>query len=128
MNSEPKKIHKLFKKLLDEPKHLFLAKGQKLIAPKRQGVYIIRKKKVVFHVGRTTRAQRGLHQRLTAHLHGRSSFVRACFNRNGDRLRLRFSYQILIVSNPRHRALLEAYAAGKLCPKHFGTGEIEDHT
>ena len=32
----------------------------------------------------------------------------------------RFKY--LEVENIRQRALLEAYAAGNLCPIHFGTG------
>ena len=126
MSSEPDKIRKLFEKLLCAPRHRFPAKGQTLIAPQKkqdQGVYIIWNGRVVYHVGRTTRARNGLHQRLTAHLRGRSSFTKALFNRDGDQLRLEYDYQALVVSNARHRALLESYATGVLCPRHIGTGE-----
>ena len=123
MVSEPNKIHRLFARLCRQPRQPFPAKGLSLNAPRLQGVYIIRKGKVVFHVGRTTRAKRGLHQRLTAHVRGRSSFTRVFFNRDGDQLREGYDYQILVVGDPRHRALLESYAAGCLCPKHMGTGE-----
>jgi hypothetical protein len=105
MRSESTTIRRLFEKLINEPRHRFPAKGETLNAPRQQGVYIIRKGKVVFHVGRTTRAKTGLHHRLTQHLHGRSSFTKATFDRDGDRLRERYDYQTLVVPNPRRRAL-----------------------
>jgi hypothetical protein len=86
-------------------------------------VYIISKGETVFHVGRTTRAKNGLHQRLSNHLHGRSSFTKALFNRDGNQLRNGFSFQALVVTDSRLRALLESYSVGSLCPKHIGTGE-----
>ena len=123
VRSEPNKIRTMFSRLCGQPRQRFPAKGQTLSAPREQGVYIIRKGRAVFHVGRTTRAKRGLHQRLTAHLHGRSSFTRVFFNRDGDQLRDGYDYQTLVIADPRHRALLESYAAGSLCPRHIGTGE-----
>ena len=123
MSSEKLKIKRLFAKLCARPKNRFPAKGQILDAPIKQGVYIISKGKTVCHVGRTTRAKNGLHQRLSAHLYGRSSFTKAFFNRDGNQLRNGYSFQALVVADGRLRALLESYATGCLCPKHIGTGE-----
>ena len=123
MGSEKLKIKRLFEKLSGQPKQRFPAKGQILDVPKDQGIYIISKGKTVFHVGRTTRAKNGLHQRLSAHLYGRSSFTKAFFNRDGDQLRDGYNFQALVVADGRLRALLESYAVGCLCPKHIGTGE-----
>ena len=123
MGSEENKIKRLFTKLCDQPRKKFPAKGEKLEAPTQHGVYIISKGNAVCHVGRTARAKNGLHQRLTAHLRGRSSFTLAFFNRDGDQLRNGYSFKSLEVPDARERALLEAYATGCLCPKHIGTGE-----
>lgn len=73
-------------------------------------------------MGRTTRAQNGLRQRLFGHLNGRSSFTRVFFARDGSQLRAGYRYKVLVVSDPRIRALLEAYAVGRLCPQHLGLG------
>ncbi len=123
VRSEPKVIRTLFARLCAQPRQRFPEKGQSLSAPREQGVYIIRKGKVVFHVGRTTRAKKGLHQRLTAHLRGRSSFTKVFFSRDGDQLRDGYDYQFLVVIDPTQRAFLESYAAGSLCPRHIGTSE-----
>lgn len=128
MGSEKLKIKRLFTKLCGQPKLRFPAKGQTLEAPMEQGLYIISKGKTVFHVGRTTRAKNGLHQRLSAHLYGRSSFTKAFFNRDGNQLRNGYRFQALIVADGRLRALLESYAIGCLCPKHIGTGECKCRT
>mgnify|MGYP006299234359 CR=1 FL=1 len=122
MGSERARIRRLFMRLMEQPLMDFPAARQPLEAPEKHGVYVITKGKSVFHVGRTTRAQRGLHQRLSAHLYGRSSFTRVVFNRDGSQLRAGFKFRYLVVQNARHRALLEAYAAGCLCPKHMGVG------
>src|SRR5258705_9068935 len=119
----PWRIRRLLKNLLAQPRHYFPPKGKGLDAPTAQGVYVISKGRVIWHVGRTTRAKKGLKQRLIAHLRGRSSFTAKVFNRNGERLRNGFAYQFLKVADHKSRALLESYAAGCLCPRHFGTSE-----
>lgn len=119
----PWRIRRLFEKLRAQPRWRFPQKGKGIDAPTEQGVYIISKGRVVHHVGRTTRAKSGLKQRLTAHLRGRSSFTVKMFNRDGSKLREGFVFQYLQVAGNKHRALLESYAAGCLCPRHFGTSE-----
>ena len=122
MRAEPQRIRALYTQLLSQPCTKFPPARHRLDAPKKQGVYIIRKGDTVYHVGRTTRAKNGLHQRLSDHLGGQSSFTRVFFDRDGKKLRSGFTFQCLVVENPRHRAILEAYAAGSLCPKHMGVG------
>lgn len=98
--------------------------GQRLNCPRCQGVYLIFDPRGrVAHVGRTTRAQAGLAQRLKAHLAGRSSFVVKFLANQPATLRQGYSYSFVEVSQPRLRALVEAYATGVLCPQHIGTGE-----
>lgn len=121
----PRRIRRLFKRLLAQRCYPFPQKGTGIDAPLVQGVYIIKKARVVWHVGRTTRAKNGLKQRLTNHLRGRSSFTIKEFKGNGGRLRTGFVYQYLKVPNHKYRALLEAYAAGCLCPRHFGTSKSQ---
>ena len=87
MGSERNKIRRLYTKLVAQPRIKFPAPRQPLDAPKEHGVYIIMKGRSIFHVGRTTRAKDGLHQRLTGHLNGRSSFTKTNFNRDGSKLR-----------------------------------------
>jgi hypothetical protein len=119
----PWRIRRLFKKLLAQPSHPFPQRGIGIDAPTAHGVYVIKKARVIWHVGRTTRAKNGLKQRLTGHLRGKSSFMDKKFKRKGDKLRSGFVYQYLKVKDHKHRAILEAYAAGCLCPRHFGTSE-----
>ncbi len=73
---------------------------------------------LVVYVGRTTRAQYGLHQRLRNHLAGKSALARGVGG--GNALRSGYTYQCLSVPNDRHRALLEHVAVGILCPKYLG--------
>lgn len=126
LNSEQRRIRKLFKRLLGCKRRPFPEHGRGLDAPTEQGVYVIyTPKRLVAHVGRTCRGKSGLHQRLANHLHGRSSFVRLCLQGHGKRLRSGYSFRCLSVYSARDRALLEAYAAGFLCPKHIGLGELK---
>lgn len=119
-------LRRLFARLSAKKCTLFPPKNEKLMAPKKPGVYVIYSPRGrVMHVGRTTRGKQGLHQRLRNHLQGQSSFTAACFERDGSRLRKSYSYSCIEVADPRVRALLEAYAIGRLCPAHIGVGKIE---
>ena len=101
----------------------FPQERQQLEAPSEPAVYVIRKEETVLHVGRTLRGRDGLHQRLKNHLHGSSSFTDKYLKGNGAALRKGYTYQFLVVEDARLRALVEAYAIGRLCPKHIGLGE-----
>jgi hypothetical protein len=90
-------------------------------APDLQGVYVIYNARgKVLHVGRTPKGAKGLHQRLSNHLHGASSFTIKYLEGHGARLRRGGTFRYLVVASPRLRALLEAYAIGSLCPAHLG--------
>lgn len=89
-----------------------------------QGVYIIYDPKgEVVHVGRSVRGRNGLYQRLRNHLRGNSSFTKQFLNGDGSKLRSGYKYKYKVIPNPRTRALLEALATGRLCPKHLGLGD-----
>ena len=106
------------------PRRAFPRARQRLDCPRCQGVYLIFDPGGrVAHVGRTTRARAGLAQRLKAHLAGRSSFVIKFLKNKRATLRRGYSYSFIEVSEPRLRALVEAYTTGLLCPRHIGTGE-----
>ena len=131
MPSEYQQIKNQSKKLCSQEPHSFPKPYGRLDVPKEHGVYIIReeirRRKKVLHVGRTLRGKGGLHQRLMNHLHGSSSFTIYFLGNNGAKLREdRYTYQYLIVEEPRERALLEAYTTGTLCPEHVGLGEEEE--
>ncbi len=123
MESEKERVKKNFQALIEQQKYQFPRIRETLEAPLEPGVYIIRKNENVLHVGRTLRGKNGLYQRLKNHLHGSSSFTNKYFNGNGAMLRKGYTYQYMVIKNPRLRALLEAYAIGVLCPKHIGLGE-----
>lgn len=124
MSQEHKSVKKLFNELLKQPKTSFPQPRKILDAPTEQGVYIIRKNHSVLHVGRTYRGKNGIRHRLKNHLQASSSFTKIYLNGNGAKLREKgYTYQQLVVKDPRKRALLEAYAIGMLCPKHIGIGE-----
>lgn len=90
-------------------------------SPDAQGVYVIYNPiGGVDHVGRTNGGKKGLRQRLTNHLHGRSSYVILFLNGDGSRLRGRYRYRLVKIEDDRLRALTEAYAIGVLCPAHIG--------
>ncbi len=119
--NESAKIESLLNELNKKQKFPFPKAGNKLCVPIDQGVYIIRNPKdEVAHVGRTVGGAKGLFQRLNNHMHGASSFVIQHLKGDGSKLRNGWTYQLLIVKEPRSRALLEHLATAKHCPKHLG--------
>jgi len=123
MSRESRMVEKLFRKLSGRPKKPFPQEHQPLQAPTEQAVNVIRKSGAVLHVGRTLRGKKGLHQRLRNHLYGISSFAEKFLNGDGALLRKGCTYQYLVVKDARMRALLEAFAVGRLCPRHIGLGK-----
>ena len=124
MNKESKEIKILFDKLCSQPRQSFPQNRQPLIAPSKQGVYIIRNEETILHVGRTLRGKNGIYQRFKDHLYGSSSFTNEYLKGNGKILRGKgYTYQYFKLEDSRKRALLEAYAVGTLCPNHIGLGE-----
>jgi hypothetical protein len=121
---ERKTVIILFTKLMKNPLQTFPPLWGELIAPKKKGVYVIHDPSgIVVHVGRTPRAKEGMHRRLRAHMSGNSSFTHKHLKKDGSKLRSKYQFRCIVVDDSRHRALLEAYAAGQLCPEHFGLGE-----
>ena len=119
---DPKEVQDLLQELLSQPLTPFPKRGERLQCSCERGVYIVyRDDGAVLHVGNTPRGKDGLFGRLDDHLHGRSSFTRALFNRKGHLLREGHSYRCLPVEMPRMRVLLQALAIGVLCPEHLGT-------
>jgi len=117
------KIASLFNQLIRAPRCRFPPLGQPLDAPEQQGVYVIYSPtNKVLHVGSTPRARKGLAQRLRNHMATQSSFASNYLSKDGSRLRKGYTFRCVVVPNPRHRALLEAYAIGRLCPAHIGLG------
>ena len=116
---EPDLIKALFDELRRQPYKAF-RRGCPDV-PNEDGVYVIYGAfpTQVLYVGRTYRAARrrhpfnwwGLRRRLSAH---RSKYTPPQHSYH-------CSFQCLIVTDPRHRALLEAYATGVLCPADVGT-------
>jgi hypothetical protein len=120
---EREDIKHLLCQLNSRPKSPFPPSGQRINAPKTQGVYVIRNPAgEVLHVGRTLRGKDGLSQRLNNHLRGQSSFVRAHFNGDGNTLRDGCTFQYLEVDDDPTRALLEHCAVCWLCPHYLGLG------
>lgn len=125
--TERQRLQRLLRKLTAQPVIRFPQIGDRLDAPAEQGVYVIRDNRGrVLHVGRTTRAKKGLRQRLTNHLHSRSSFAIVHLRGHGSRLRAGHTYQFLVVPNPRSRLLLEYAATVWYCPVHLGDGSKAD--
>ncbi len=124
MKPEPEIVAALYGELMEAPLRTFPALWEAgLDAPDRQGVYVIYDPRGrVLHVGRTTSARGGISQRLRDHMANASSFTTQYLKGEGGRLRGRYKYRALAVGNRRHRALLEAYATGHLCPAHLGVG------
>ena len=122
-NKEAEKIKKLLDALLSSNPFPFPQAREKLMAPQKQGVYLILNPRGdVVHVGRTLRGKRGLYQRLRNHLNAASSFTNIHLKGDGSKLRKHYKYKYLVIENPRKRALVEALAIGVLCPKHIGLG------
>jgi hypothetical protein len=123
MANELKMVQALFDKLTRAPKQKFPQAYSSLDAPNGRGVYVIYNHRGrPAHVGGTPRAKNGIAQRLRDHLAGRSSFTIQHLKQHPSELRGRYAFQCLVVPNSRHRALLEAYAIGQLCPAHIGHG------
>src|SRR6266851_8863976 len=122
---EQKRVRALFTELLKKHKQEFPVQRRKLDAPHGRGVYVIytRRGRVV-HVGGTPRGKGGIAQRLRDHMHGASSFTAKYLKGKGSKLRLGYAYRCLVVRKRRHRALLEAYAIGQLCPAHIGLHQL----
>ena len=121
--TEREDIKDLLSQLNSRPESPFPPSGQRINAPKTHGVYVIRNAAgQVLHVGRTLRGKDGLSQRLNNHLRGQSSFVRAYFNGDGNRLRDGCIFQYLEVDDDRTRALLEHCATCWHCPQYLGLG------
>ncbi len=123
MEPEPQIIEDLYTQLMRSPLRTFPALREKLNAPGRGGVYIVYNPLgEAVHVGRTTRGRGGIAKRLRDHMADASSFTTQYLKGDGGKLRGRYTYRALAVRNRRHRALLEAYATGHLCPAHLGVG------
>lgn len=121
---ERDRIARLYRKLLACEPVTFPRPNQPMDAPTERGVYIILNPRgTVLHVGSTPRAANGIKQRLYGHLQNKSSFVNVYMNHDGERLRNGYKFKYVVVRDPRQRALLEAYAVGRLLPKHIGTGQ-----
>lgn len=122
-DAQSKKVGALYTKLIRSKHTEFPSRGGKLHAPNRQGVYVIYDPRgAVVHVGRTPKAKHGIAQRLQNHMAGASSFTEKFLKGYGAKLRGKYTFQCLVVKNPKIRAYLEAYATGRLCPAHIGLG------
>ena len=117
-------VKALFIELEGSPLETFPALRGELKAPCVQGVYVIYGPLGrVAHVGRTLRAKGGIAQRLRSHMSGTSSFAKISLKGKGSKLRCKYKFRSIKVVNPRRRALLEAFATGRLCPTHIGLGK-----
>ncbi len=124
---ERREVIALYRQLRRQTAIPFPQPRQRLEAPSARGVYLILDAEDrAVHVGRTPRARNGLHQRLGAHLAGRSSFVRDHLQQDGSRLRCGYTFQYVTVEDPRKRALLEAFAVAWLCPEHLGLADATE--
>ena len=124
---EQKKVRRLFRQLMAARITAFPKPRGNLDAPDHRGVYVIYGPKGrAVHVGGTPRGKHGLRQRLKNHLHRKSSFTAKFLHGKGSRLRHAYTFRCLAVRKPRDRALLEAYAIGRLCPAYIGLGQIAD--
>ncbi len=123
MSNEQKTVKDFFTKLTDSELQAFPRLREELNAPDHHGVYVIYSpKEKVLHVGRTIRAKGGIAQRLRGHMSASSSFTNKYLKGKGSKLRGKYKFRCVVVKNKRHRALIEAYATGHLCPAHIGLG------
>lgn len=121
--NEPKEIMNLYKVLIASDQYTFPKKGKVKIS-ENHGVYIVYSPAdKVLHVGNTPSGKKGLDQRLYNHVTRTSSLSRQYLKPQNISLRNGYKYRVIEISSPRKRALLEALAAGLLCPAHIGTGE-----
>jgi hypothetical protein len=117
MSEESQQIVELFDKLIVAPIRGLESRD----VPNLHGVYVLYAPNgTVLHAGKTRNGKGGLRQRIGNHRNGSSSFVRIFLSGDHSSLRSGHSFRCLVVENARLRALLEAYAIGKLCPAHIG--------
>lgn len=120
---ESQTIKKLFENLISTNFHFFPTKG-KIKVTDNHGVYIIyNSDNVVLHVGNTPSGRKGLNQRLYNHISSTGVFYKKYLQPYEIKMRGTHKFRYLEVEDPRHRALLESFAIGSLCPVHLGTGE-----
>jgi hypothetical protein len=120
--NEPSIIEDLFEKLTSSNFYIFPVRG-KINVSDNHGVYIIyNPNNEVLHVGNTPSGRKGLNQRLYNHISCTGVFYEKYLKPYNIKMRGTYKFKYLEVNDIRQRALLEAYAAGKLCPLHFGTG------
>ena len=118
-------IHAMLSELMRAPMQSFPKPRRSPNAPKKAGVYVILGPTgTVLHVGSGC----DIAQRLSDHLFSRSAFTTKYLSGNGSILRKGHFFRCLPVSDARKRALLEALAIGKLCPKHIGHGWMGQDT
>ena len=127
MTREAAKVEVLFNRLVRAERVIFPQPGEKLKAPSEHGVYVIyNPDKKAVHVGRSIRGKFGLRQRLVNHLMDASSFTNKFLKHDGSKLRRGFTFSCLVIDDDRIRALVEALAIDRLCPKHLGTGRADE--
>ncbi len=120
----PHKIKKLFDKLIQQPINYFPLPRTKWDMTNQHGVYVIYSpENKVLHVGKSSRGENGLRQRLYNHLHGASSFSQQYLSIRMVNLRERYYFKFILVSDAKDRAYLENLTSGMLCPEHIGTSE-----
>jgi hypothetical protein len=119
-------IESMFSELMRAPTQSFPKAHSSPNAPKKAGIYVIHGPRgTVLHVGRGC----DIAQRVREHLFHRTSFTTQYLSGKGSALRNRgHSFRYLVVSDARNRALLEALAIGRLCPKHIGRGWVRPET
>jgi hypothetical protein len=123
--TEPETIQSLFEQLMAAQKFEFPRSPTRVEAPWEQGVYIIYDPHdAVAHVGRKL-GEYGLFGRMGDHINGYSSFHQHPLKPEGQKVSDGFLYAWLTNDSPRTRALLEAYATGRLCPAHIGANVEE---
>jgi hypothetical protein len=118
-------VRGLFGMLLEAPLHPFPAIGPVEVT-RQKGIYVIYNPNGdPSHVGNSPRGREGLRQRLNNHLSFQSSYTRNFLMPQNLSVRNGYSFRFIVVENPRHMALLQAYAIGNLCPEHIGTHEAQ---
>jgi hypothetical protein len=137
MSRELLSVKAKFAELIRSPLQPFPPPRRQLDETDKRGVYVIYSPcGKVLHVGGTPRGQRGIRQRLSNHLHGKSSFTNKSmflWLHGGRALKARYSYlrkhcsyRCLPIKDDRLRVLLEAYAIGHLCPDHVGLHQVAE--
>lgn len=117
---ERAEVKRLFEELTKAPTINFPKARGRLEAPKLAGVYVIYNPVgAPLYVGKTKQLRR----RLARHMRGRTRLLKRYMSDSpADLLRTDHTFVHVLIPCDRLRTLVEFYAAGCLCPKHFGTG------